>query len=344
VLIGYQLHNGKWKYLVPDWQHDLDIIEHALPNRDIEIIDRSTDGSRVMARAASPHGPASWWLLDTSVKPATLGPIVETYKDIVAAGIATPKQITYTARDGLQIGAWLTLPRNAGSQPIPFVVLPHGGPFACDDGAFDYTVQFLTSRGYGVLQPQFRGSTCRGAAFQERGYGQWGYAMQDDVTDGTRWLIDQKLADPKRIAIVGGSYGGYAALEGAAKEPDLYRCAAAWAPVTDLEQLKDDIRNHNMNARVALTTLGTDDDRLDAASPARHADRIKVPVLLMHGKTDFTVQVKQSERMESALKHAGKSVEAIYLDNSDHFLNTAAARRAWLEALDRFLAANLAPA
>jgi len=341
VLLGYERRSGEWVYLDPAWQADLNKLKAALPDHQIMIVDRATDGRHVLAKGTAPHGPPTWWLLDRTVKPTHVTPFVSTYPDIDDAGIAPVKHVTYRARDGLEIAAWLTLPKGVSGTPVPFVVLPHGGPHACDSGDFDYLVQFLASRGYGVLQPQFRGSTCQGAGFEQLGFGQWGFAMQDDVTDGTRWLIDQKLADPKRIAIVGESYGGYAALEGVTKEPDLYRCAAAWAPVSDISLLAHDIRSHVAEPQAALQQLGTDEDRLKAASPALHADRIKVPVLLMHGKTDFTVHVNQSERMEDALKDAHKPVEAIYLDNSDHYLGTQAARLAWLSALNRFLAANL---
>ncbi len=343
VLLGYQRRSGEWVYLDPAWQADLNKLKAALPNRQISIVDRATDGRHVLAKGTAPHSPPTWWLLDRTVKPTHVSPFVSTYPDIDDAGIAPVKHVTYRARDGLEIAAWLTLPKGVSGAPVPFVVLPHGGPHACDSGDFDYLVQFLASRGYGVLQPQFRGSTCQGAGFEQLGFGQWGFAMQDDVTDGTRWLIDQKLADPTKIAIVGESYGGYAALEGVTKEPDLYRCAAAWAPVSDISLLAHDIRSHVAEPEAALQRLGTDEERLKTASPALHADRIKAPVLLVHGKTDFTVHVNQSERMEDALKGAHKSVAAIYLDNSDHYLMTEQARLAWLEALNRFLATNLTP-
>jgi dipeptidyl aminopeptidase/acylaminoacyl peptidase len=164
--------------------------------------------------------------------------------------------------------------------------------------------------------------------------------MQDDVTDGTRWLIDQKLADPSRICIVGSSYGGYAALEGAVKEPGLYRCAAAWAPVTDLILLRSEA-HETLHIEVSLDRLGDDDDRLDAASPARHAERIGIPVLLVQGNSDFTVLPEQSRLMESVLRRDGKKVEAIYLDNADHYREQFEARLAWLSALDRFLGTHL---
>lgn len=339
-LIGYNAANGTKKYLDPDWDRDFQLVRKALKGKRVQIVDRPGDGAHVLFLINEPFQPMAWWLLNRTVKPAQLSPVIETYPDIEEAGTAPVSRVVYTARDGLQIPAFLTLPRGHHDGPLPFVVLPHGGPWACDGDGFSYEAQFLASRGWGVLQPQFRGSSCFGPAFEQRGYREWGFAMQDDVTDGTRWLIDHKLADPSRICIVGSSYGGYAALEGVVKEPDLYRCAAAWAPVTDLRGLVRDDKQY-LNSAATLDRIGDDTDRLDAASPMRHADRIKVPVLLMHGKSDFTVQVHHSQWMEDALKDAGKPVEAIYLDNADHYRLQYPARLAWLQALDRFLGANL---
>ena len=339
-LVSYRHRDGSRKYLDADWQRDYDTIRKALKGVEGEIIDRTPDGKRTLFEVEAPYQPASWWLLDTSEPQSRLMAVAKNYPEIIAAGLAPVKRITYQARDGLNIPAYLTLPTGRTEGPIPFVVLPHGGPNLCDEQVFDYEVQFLASRGWGVLQPEFRGSACFGPAFEERGFRQWGYAMQDDVTDGTRWLINQNLADPSRICIVGSSYGGYAALEGAVKEPDLYRCAAAWAPVTDLPLLHDSIYG-TLHPEIALSRLGEDMDRLREASPARHADRIKVPVLIVHGKTDFTVQVEHAQRMERALKDAGKPAEVIYIDGADHFRLQYPARLAWLQALDRFLSTNL---
>jgi dipeptidyl aminopeptidase/acylaminoacyl peptidase len=343
-LIGYATTDGSWKYLDPAWQHDYDVVRRAIPKMTVELVDRSKDGVKTLISAAEPHGPKSWWILDRRTKPAQLSIVVSTYEAVADAGIAPVRKVTYTARDGLAIDAWLTLPKSAGGGPVPFVVLPHGGPFVCENGDFDFIAQFLASRGYGVLQPQFRGSTCNGAEFERLGFRQWGLAMQDDLTDGTRWLIQQKLADAARICIVGASYGGYAALEGVVKEPDLYRCAAAWAPATDLAKMVSKDKRDHLNTEAGIDTIGTDHDALKDVSPALHADRIRVPVLLVHGKSDFTVQVWQSEEMEEALKDAHKNVEAIYLDDSDHYMDTFDARLAWLKALEKFLATNLGPA
>lgn len=340
VLMGYRLKDGTGRYLDPAWQADYKTVSKAVQGRKLRIADRSADGQRTLFEMYEPHRPRVWWVLDRTTKPVSLWPAVEEYPDLAEELVAPVKEVRYKARDGLEIPAYLTLPIGYKGGAIPFIVLPHGGPYVCEGDDFDYESQFLASRGWGVLRPQFRGTSCYGPEFESKGFREWGFAMQDDVTDGTRWLIDEKYADPKRICIVGGSYGGYAALMGAVKEPDLYRCAAAWAPVTDLVNLHRAIKN-GLHAEIGLDRLGEDDDRLDAASPAHHVDRIKIPVLLMHGNQDFTVQPENSRFMEAALKNAGKPVEAIYLDNADHYRRRHDARLAWLTALDRFLSAQL---
>jgi dipeptidyl aminopeptidase/acylaminoacyl peptidase len=200
----------------------------------------------------------------------------------------------------------------------------------------------IASRGYGVLQPNFRGSTGYGAAFERAGFRQWGLAMQDDLADGTKWLIDRKLADPARICIVGWSYGGYAALMGAIETPDLYRCAASMAGVTDLSRRLDRAQRSRL-ADLNLPRYDSDPEAIAANSPLLHADRIRIPILLAHGRRDFTVPVEDTEAMEAALRDAGKPVEAIYFDDDDHYLFREEDRIAYLKALDRFLAANLGP-
>lgn len=340
VLIGYTRQDRSAHYLDPAWQADYQTVSKAVQGRKLSIVDRSTDGARTLLEMSEPHHPRVWWLLDRTTKPASLWPAVEEYPDLPEEQVAPVKEVRYKARDGLEIPAYLTLPVGYKSGPIAFIVLPHGGPYVCEGDDFDYESQFLASRGWGVLRPQFRGTTCYGSDFERKGFREWGFAMQDDVTDGTRWLIEQKYADPSRICIVGGSYGGYAALMGAVKEPDLYRCAAAWAPVTNLVNLHRDIKN-GFHTEVSLDRLGEDDSRLDAASPSHHADRIKIPILLVHGNQDFTVQPDHSHWMEAALKNEGKKVEVLYLDNADHYRQRHDARFAWLSALDRFLTPQL---
>jgi dipeptidyl aminopeptidase/acylaminoacyl peptidase len=212
VLRSYRRKDDSRVYFDPAWQADYLTVRKAMKGADVRIVDRSADGSHVLLEVHQPHQPKVWWILDRTVKPLNLWPAVEEYPDMAAEHILPVKEVVYAARDGLKIPGYLTLPKGYREGAIPFIVLPHGGPFVCEGRDFDFESQFLASRGWGVLRPQFRGTSCYGPDFERRGYREWGFAMQDDLTDGTRWLIDQHYADPTRICIVGSSYGGYAAL------------------------------------------------------------------------------------------------------------------------------------
>jgi dipeptidyl aminopeptidase/acylaminoacyl peptidase len=292
-----------------------------------------------LVNARSADRPTALYKLTLGDK-KKLALIGSTYPELEGQALAPVKKVQYAARDGQQIEAILTLPTGVKGRPVPFVVLPHGGPSAHDEAVFDYWAQFLASRGYGVLQPNFRGSTGYGAAFLRAGYAQWGGVMQNDVDDGTKWLIAQHLADPARICMVGGSYGGYVALVAAAGRPDLYRCAAAWAPVTDLGDMVHRIELFNWNDP-NLPLLGSADRSIDEISPARLAAKVAMPVLLAHGEEDFTVPVDQSRGMEAALKAAGKPVEAVYYKGENHYLSLASTRQDFLSHLEIFLSHNI---
>jgi dipeptidyl aminopeptidase/acylaminoacyl peptidase len=231
---------------------------------------------------------------------------------------------------------------------LPIVVLPHGGPDARDKIDFDWMAQFFANRGYAVLQPNYRGSSGYGRKFTEAGLHQWGLKMQDDITDGVKKLIADGIADPKRVCIVGGSYGGYAALAGAALTPDVYACAVSFAGISDLPRmLSSDRARYGKNSHVTSfwkSRIGSaydDSDQLRATSPARHADQIKCPVLLMHGEGDTTVPIEQSEIMADAMKSAGKNVEFIRFPGEDHYFNLADTRVRFLKETEAFLQKNI---
>jgi dipeptidyl aminopeptidase/acylaminoacyl peptidase len=231
-----------------------------------------------------------------------------------------PKEpFTLKARDGVELHGYITRP--SGEGPHALVVLPHGGPHGFRDyWDYDWEVQLLANRGYAVLQVNFRGSGGYGEAFQSRGYTEWGARMQDDVTDATRWAIDQKIAQPDRICIYGASYGGYAALQGAVREPALYRCAIGYAGVYDLELMRSsgDIPRSRIGRALLQRALGNDLERLRAQSPANHADKIQVPVLLIHGKEDRRADFEQAKRMKAGLDKNGKRFEWMALGREGH--------------------------
>jgi dipeptidyl aminopeptidase/acylaminoacyl peptidase len=327
----------------PAWKHDAELIAKQFPDGRTLLVGRTDDGHRVLARIDQGNSPPTFYVLSRAPgATTTLSPVGDERPYIPDDSVAPVKPVVYRARDGLQIHGYLTLPRGVTKGPIPFVVLPHGGPYARDYLGFDFIAQMIASRGYGVLQPNFRGSTGYGSAFLAAGFREWGRKMQDDVTDGTKWLIDQKLADPARICVVGLSYGGYAALMGVIREPTLYRCAASMAGVTDLRHLQP--ASGRSLAGLAVPQLQGDTSLIDENSPARNADKINVPVLLVHGRRDVNVSIKDSEEMERELRNAGKHVDVLYLDADDHFLLKEGDRIAFLKKLDGFLRDNLGPA
>jgi dipeptidyl aminopeptidase/acylaminoacyl peptidase len=234
------------------------------------------------------------------------------------------KTIRYTARDGLMVNAYLTHPDRPAKDPAPMVVLIHGGPQVRDRWQWNDEVQVLASQGYVVFQPQFRGSSGFGRRFEEAGYRQWGRTMQDDITDGVMHLIEQKIADPARICIYGGSYGGYAALWGVIKTPDLYKCGASFAGVSDLStMLAGSIFDDSTAVSREISRLRVGDPKemkpqLDEVSPLIHADKVRVPLFIAHGEQDTRVLASQSKDMVKALQQLSKSVEWMPLEGVGH--------------------------
>ncbi len=337
---GYTIDEQQLVYTDPGLAADAAQVAAALPEFRTTVVDGTADGRRLLIFAAGGARPGRYYVLTRSDGKAELALFGSVRPDIPESELAPVRPIQYRAGDGLIIHGYLTLPPGDPKGPIPFVVMPHGGPSARDMLGFDYIAQMIASRGYGVLQPNYRGSRGYGGAFEEAGFQQWGLKMQDDVTDGAHWLIDQRLADPARLCIVGWSYGGYAALMGAIKTPDLYRCAASMAGVTDLTR-RLDRANQSRFADLNLPRFDSDPVAVAENSPALHADRIRIPVLLAHGRRDFTVPVEDTEAMEAALIKAGKPVRALYFDDDDHYLFREDDRIAFLKALEGFLAENL---
>jgi dipeptidyl aminopeptidase/acylaminoacyl peptidase len=288
-------------------------------------------------------------MLDRNTGAVTL--IDNAYHGVAAADVAAVSVINYTAADGRKLLAYLTLPNGKPAKSLPLIVLPHGGPAARDLPGFDWWAQALASRGYAVLQPQFRGSDGFGYDYLAAGFGEWGRKMQTDLSDGVRYLAAQGVIDAKRVCIVGASYGGYAALAGATMDHGVYRCAVADAPVSDPHTLLQWIqtREHesdSLGLRFSARFMGAqdaDDPRLSEISPLGHAASADIPVLLIHGKDDTVVPYKQSQAMADALKAAGKPVTLVTLDGEDHWLSRSATRQQMLQATVTFLEANNPP-
>jgi dipeptidyl aminopeptidase/acylaminoacyl peptidase len=259
----------------------------------------------------------------------------------------TVRQFDYSARDNYALFGYLTIPAGAAEKNLPLVVLPHGGPESRDTADFDWWSQFLSSRGYAVLRPQFRGSTGLGAEHRLAGRGQWGLRMQDDVTDGVKALIAAGIVDPKRVCIVGASYGGYAALAGATFTPELYACAVSVAGVSDLAEFlayKEKMGGDDSDSVIYWQdSIGKiDDPRVGQKSPARYARNVRAPILLIHGSNDSVVPLAQSQMMDNALTAAGAPHQLVTLDSEDHWLSSSVTRTRMLSEIEKFLAANLA--
>jgi len=316
----------------------------AFSGRRVHVIDRAASGQRVLAVVDSPSRPAVYQFVDFDKSRADI--IGEAYPALAKAALGEVRFIHYPARDGTSIPAYLSLPPGSDGKNLPLVVLPHGGPEYRDGDDFDYLVQFLATRGYAVLQPQFRGSTGFGDAFRKAGYRQWGGLMQDDVTDGVKHLIADGTANPARVCIVGASYGGYAALAGGAFTPELYACVASIAGVSDLpDMLIYEKRAHGADSdAIAYWTdhVGpASNPNVAAKSPARSGATFRAPVLLLHGVDDSVVPIDQSERMAKALEKAGKTVTFVKLPGEDHWLSRADTRLQVLKELEKFLAQYL---
>ncbi len=267
--------------------------------------------------------------------------VASNYPDLPAEWITQKQAIDYKAADGLNIHAYLTLPPFREAKNLPLIVLPHGGPEDHDDISFDWQAQFFASRGYAVLQPNFRGSDGYGQAFVNAGHGEWGRKMQTDLSDGVRALAAKELIDPKRVAIFGASYGGYAALAGATIDTGVYRCAVSIAGLSNLKAIFDwdDAKSGNRESNVVLgdREFMGDPAHWDEISPAKQAARASCPILLIHGTDDTVVPIGQSREMESALKAAGKDVQFITYKGQTHWEDTESSRIAMMQAAMDFI-------
>ena len=321
------------------------LVDQELPDTWNVFSSHSLDNTWVVVSAATDRNPGTFYLLNT--KELAMEKLVSRADWIKPSRMAEMKPISYRARDGSTIHGYLTLPPGKEPHGLPLIVNPHGGPWVRDSWGFRPEVQFLANRGYAVLQMNFRGSTGYGGKWLEAGYGQWGLAMQDDITDGVKWAINQGIADPKRIAIYGASYGGYATMAGLAFTPELYRCGINYVGVTDIELLLKTIPKgwEFVRAQLEVTTGNArkDRERLEATSPLLHADRIRAPVFFAYGELDDRVDMKHATRLASQLRKNHVPVE--WMVRSDeghgfrHWKNTVDLYR----TMEKFLADHLAP-
>jgi len=313
-------------------------VNQALPEHSNVIVSLSEDEQRIIFLSENDTEAGTYYYLDRSTM--RMSPIASRYNALKPELMAEKNSIRYDARDGTSIQAFVTFPKGVEPQNLPAIVLPHGGPISFDSSGFDYWTQFFANRGYVVMQMNFRGSGGFGYDFMAAGFQSWGLEMQDDVADAASWLIDKGIADPERICIVGGSYGGYAALMGAAKTPELFSCAVSFAGVTDLFALLQTSRRYS-NSDVTEIQIGDGRRNLRARSPVTLAEDIDIPVLLIHGDKDVRVRVTQSRRMAKALERAGKDFLYVEQSGGDHHLSTNEQRLEALKTMETFLAEHL---
>lgn len=336
---SYVLDTGAGHYFSQDIAGVMASIAKVLPaSAVLRIADTSVDESKMIILAGSDKDAGVYYIFD---RPSLrLQRFLVVRPQLEGVALATVKPVTYPAADGTMIPGYLTLPPGRESaQGLPAIVMPHGGPSARDQWGFDWLVQFYASRGYAVLQPNFRGSTGYGDAwFADNGFRSWSVAV-GDVLDAGRWLVHERIADPNKLAIVGWSYGGYAALQSAVVDPSVFKAVVAIAAVTDLPALKEEHR-HWSDFELVSRSIGSGAQTREG-SPAQHAEKIRVPVMLFHGAMDRNVSIEQSRLMAQRLTAAGVKCELISWDDLDHQLDDSSARTQLLRRSDQFLRQSL---
>jgi dipeptidyl aminopeptidase/acylaminoacyl peptidase len=309
-------------------------LDKAMPDTRNYIGSMSRDGRKYVVFTTNNTNPGTYLLGDRDTK--SISYLATSYPDLTEDVLVEKESRSYKARDGLELEGFLSLPKTFANKPTATIILPHGGPMSEDGKSFDLFSSFMANRGYVVFQPNFRGSSGYGHDFMMQAVGGYGLEMQDDLEDAVTYLVDQKIADPKKVCIVGASYGGYAALMGATKTPDLFQCAISFAGMSDLVRMRDSFRNFT-NKNTARKQFGEDKAQLKETSPVRMAERVKIPILLIHGKDDTTVPVVQSRIMADALKEERKVHEYIELENGTHHLDYYPDRKQTFEAMENFL-------
>jgi len=343
--VNYVLDRTETHYLDPQTEKLARKVESSLSESQVQLLDVTFDGQRATIFAGSDTDPGRYFIFDR--KESWLREVGAVNSAIRSDKLSPMIPVSYNARDGLKISGYLTLPKGIkqSAQPfLPTIIFPHGGPTARDWQRYDYQVQFLVNRGYAVFQMNFRGSSGYGFDFEQAGYGQWGQAMQDDITDGVYWLINNGISDPNRICIYGASYGGYAALMGAVRTPDIFQCSVSLNGVSDLNQIiKHAKKSIGPFGAMHIGNERTDRRELRNYSPLNRADDVGIPILLVHGNYDRTVPIDQSIQMNKALKESEKQVKFVVLEGSGHSLRQRRHRNRFLTELEMFLGEHIGP-
>jgi dipeptidyl aminopeptidase/acylaminoacyl peptidase len=318
-------------------------LQSQLPGYEIAINDMDTAEQKFIVRTYSDRSRGSYYLFDSQTKALTK--IADISPWLKEENLSPMQPVSYTSRDGLTIHGYLTLPKGYEPKNLPVVMLPHGGPWARDYWGFNPEAQFLANRGYAVFQMNFRGSTGYGKEFWLKSVKQWGRTMQNDITDGVKWLVDQKIADPKRVGIYGGSYGGYAVLAGLTLTPELYACGVDYVGVSNMFTFMNTIPPYWEPLRQQFYELvgnpKEDSIMLAEVSPVFHVDQIVAPLFIAQGANDPRVNKAESDQMVEALKARGITVEYMVKDNEGHGFHNEENRFDFYRAMEKFLAQHI---
>lgn len=328
--VHFDPYSGEALWIVLESDHRVVFINDAHPvskvrimlgksfaGQNITIDSMTRDGKTLLVHTSSDRDPGAWYLVDTDSKKATFQ--VAATDKIDPDQMLPTKSIEFKARDGLLLHGFYTRPRGDASKP-PMILLVHSGPHSKDTDAFNPEVQMLSTRGYAVLQVNYRGSTGSGRALELDGRGDWGGKMQNDLTDATHWAVEQGLADAQRVCLMGSGYGGYAVLMGLAREPNLFQCGVDMYGISDLELFLSDSKasDASLGKSYLQATIAKDRKEWEGRSPVKLADKIKAPILIIHGRQDEVIDIAHSVEMEKALKSEGKNVETMYFDSEGH--------------------------
>lgn len=343
--VTYVTDKRHYEFFDEDREQLQQTLEQRLSGYEVVIASQNKAEDRLLIRTYSDRSQGSYYFYDKQED--DLRELSEVTPWLNEEEMAEMQPIEYKSRDGLTIYGYLTLPKGKEPRELPVVVHPHGGPWARDTWGFNPAVQFLANRGYAVLQMNFRGSTGYGRRFWEAGFKEWGQKMQDDITDGVQYLMDEGIADPYRIGIYGGSYGGYAVLAGLAFTPEVYACGVDYVGVSNLLTFMDTIPPYWEQYRKMLYEMvgNPEDDQehrmLEERSPVNYVDRIEAPMLIAQGANDPRVNKAESDQIVAALKNKGIDVPYIVKDNEGHGFRNEENRFEFYREMEKFLAKHL---